>query len=605
MKLQKLSATNFQMLSDVVLDLAARPITLIGAANEQGKTSIADAIAFAFTGTASRVQLKKDYGQLVRDGAKKGQVSIEWDGGKARVNLPSGSHLSEGDIPKAIEYVLQANRFSSLDPDARRTFLFNLLDAKIGSAELATRLTAKKHDPVKIGACGLGSGAPAAHKIAKGKASEARAAWKAVTNEAYGETKAETWTPPEVAFDPEDLELARDALSKADLEVTELNQTQGTYRAQKDALLQRERHMDGLRERTAKHDRIKEKLAVDEAGLADISIKLEQSRVAAGELPGKKAPDDLAELADIARTVLATIGTTQLVSTLSGEIIAWDDELVTRIQHALDEHRAAYGAGVEPSAETRDLANLVEERSRAYSVMKNSVDNDRRDLAAAELAAIELAELQGKEVITVPLCPEADLVVARNKQVNQRNEVRRLEALESAFATRTQNINKAKAHHADAQAWEAIAADLAPDGIPGELLKEALKPFNARLRDTAMTTGWSQVHVDADMAITIEGRSYALGSVSAKWRADAVIAEAVAFLSGTKILVIDGMDVLDLNNRGIFMEWIDNRVSAGELDTVLIFATLKELPKGFPDTWALYWLDDGVLYDSVQQQQAA
>jgi len=605
MKLHNLTANNFQILRDINLNLGSRPITLIAADNEQGKTSLVDALILAFTGRATRVGAKKDYGQLVLDGAKKGQVSVEWEDGRARVNLPSGSHLSEGAMPAAIEYVLQAGRFSSLTPDARRTFLFGLLDAKIGAEELSRRLLEKGHALDKVVACELPSGAPAAHKTAKGKASEARAAWKAITNEVYGEVKAESWAPAEVAFDAAALDTARETLAGVDLTVSTLTQAQGAYRVHKEQAAARERRIAGLRETASHHARMVNKLATDEAGLSEAALKLEESRVAAGLLPKKSAPADLMAFVAIARQVMATVSTTQLVSTLSGEFIPWDGALIVSIQNALDEYQKHYGASVEPDAETRELASKVADREAAYTLMKNSVANDQRYLTAAELAAKELAELTTTEETPVPTSPEADLAIARASQEMVRKEVARLEMLERGVASREAHIEKARGHHADVKTWEALADDLAPDGIPCELLRDALRPFNGRLRETAMATGWKQTSITDDMGIWMDGRDYALGSETARWKADAAIAEAISHLSGTKILIIDRMDVLSLSNRGTFMEWIDTLVADGMLDTVLICATLKELPQGFPDTWSLHWLENGVLYDTVQQQQAA
>ena len=608
MKLNRLVISNYQIVSDVDLELGSRPIFLIAGPNEQGKTSISDAAYTAFTGKSLRVPLKKDFAQLVRDGAKKGQVSLEWDGGKARVNLPSGAHLSEGTIPPAIEYVLLANRFADLDPDARRAFLFKLLGAKIGVAELTRRLTLKKHAAEKISACGLSAGAETAHKLAKAKAAESRGAWKALTNEAYGETKGATWAPAPVAFDPETLAIARTTLATAEAKVADLTQQMGAYRIAKETAERQAKHIEGLRERASHHARHVAKLTTDEAELTACALKLEEARAAAAELGGKKAPADLAALVDIAEEVLALVGKTQLVSTLSGEIVPWDDGLITCIQNAIDQHKATYGTGAEPSVATRELAARVGERETAYNLMKNAVQNDRRDLSLSELAAKELAELPEGGQTAVPKSPEAELAIARADLQPIKMEVSQLEALERAATKRETLIAQAFKHHTDVLEWEALADDLAPDGIPGELLADALRPFNDRLRATAEATGWPQVRIDGDMTLTMDGRGYHLGSESARWRANAAIAEAVSHLSGTKILVIDRMDVLDLPNRAAFMGWIDALAEAGEIDTALIFATLKELPRGFPDSWALRWIENGVLYDNTNQptaQQAA
>jgi hypothetical protein len=49
--------------------------------------------------------------------------------------------------------------------------------------------------------------------------------------------------------------------------------------------------------------------------------------------------------------------------------------------------------------------------------------------------------------------------------------------------------------------------------------------------------------ITPDMAITAEGRAYSLLCESEKWRVDAMIAAAIAELSGVKVMMLDRMDV--------------------------------------------------------------
>ncbi|NIO39239.1 MAG: hypothetical protein GTO41_02970, partial [Burkholderiales bacterium] len=47
--------------------------------------------------------------------------------------------------------------------------------------------------------------------------------------------------------------------------------------------------------------------------------------------------------------------------------------------------------------------------------------------------------------------------------------------------------------------WVACADSLAPDGIPGEIVADRIKPLNDRLRHTAMQTEWPQTTVTPTM----------------------------------------------------------------------------------------------------------
>ena len=50
MKIESIGVSNFQMLTDININLAGTPICLIAGANEQGKSSLHEAIRFALTG---------------------------------------------------------------------------------------------------------------------------------------------------------------------------------------------------------------------------------------------------------------------------------------------------------------------------------------------------------------------------------------------------------------------------------------------------------------------------------------------------------------------------------------------------------------------------
>ncbi|MDR0703212.1 MAG: hypothetical protein LBF61_12595 [Azoarcus sp.] len=88
-------------------------------------------------------------------------------------------------------------------------------------------------------------------------------------------------------------------------------------------------------------------------------------------------------------------------------------------------------------------------------------------------------------------------------------------------------------------------------------------------------------------------RPYALLSESEKWRADAMLAETIANLSKIKLLVLDRFDVLDLKGREDLIAWLDILAQNGEIDTALIFGTLKALPTSLPKTIAAHWIENG------------
>jgi len=149
----------------------------------------------------------------------------------------------------------------------------------------------------------------------------------------------------------------------------------------------------------------------------------------------------------------------------------------------------------------------------------------------------------------------------------------------------------AKLTHELVLQWMQVAELLSPNGIPGEILADALGPMNDRMRHTASVTGWDQVSITPAMEIMIASRPYALGSESSQWRAQAAIAEAISFIGKIGLVCLDRIDVLDLPNRALLLKWIHS--IADDHSTILLFGTLKEPPQRLPPSFQLHWLDRG------------
>jgi len=74
----------------------------------------------------------------------------------------------------------------------------------------------------------------------------------------------------------------------------------------------------------------------------------------------------------------------------------------------------------------------------------------------------------------------------------------------------------------------------------------------------------------------------------------------VANLSGARLLVLDRMDVLDLQGRADLFAWLDVLATNGEIDSALVFGTLKALPADLPATVSGHWIENGVVAQPLQ-----
>ena len=522
----------------------------------------------ALTGESVRVALKKDYPQLVADGADSGVAAVTTDDGETyAVALPSGKGNHCG--AQALPYVLDAQRFVRLDHKERRTFLMGLMGVKITSAGICERLAARGCDSGMIVEIepALRLGFEAAATEAQGKARDQKAVWKSITGETYGEKKAEGWADQRAPeFNPQALADARAQMAALDADLEAAATRLGGLRAQAEHVASRSKRMDQLRAEAGRYAAIATKLAVDEADLARQSAAVAEAREAAAG-----GPSEIATPCPECGAALVIKGPALKIYT--------------------------------PPARTPDreaVAKLPGLES-ALAMLERTVENDKRDLAAADDAAKALAEL-GKSTDAAPSAEDLEAAENRNATLKgQRADMavglRALEDAEKAAAAAAGATERAALAHLSVMAWIKIADALAPDGIPGELLAEALGPINERL--IVAVDAWPRVAIAADMSVATRDpgeeswRDYRLLSESEQWRVGAVIAEAIAHLSGLRLLVLDRFDVLDLAGRGQLLVWMDMLAQDGEIDTALLFGTLKSAPGGLPETIAAHWVAAG------------
>ena len=533
----------------------------------------------ALTGETVRADLKKDYGRLVREGESSGLVEVGIDGAAtAWFSLPDGKSAPLTDYvpPQAMPYLLDAQRFARMPENDRRAFLFGLMGLSADGPAVRQRLEAKGCDAKKIEAIMpiLRAGFAAACEDAKGKATAAKGAWRAVTGETYGAKKAIAWKAVKPAHDAALLAETRSALTRVETEIeaatTHLGDLQGQARSSADQKVR----LAELREKAGQFARIQDKLNRDEAELKQWQEKVEETRSKASGAASKPQ--------------------------------TWPCPCCGVVL----EHRLADGALIEYKEPEHkadpDAIEKLPEYERALALMQSAVANGKRDLAVADGAVKALRELEDAGLIAPPADDELTAAIEllaklKHERSNHQAGIRLAEEAERAAAVADKKTADAGQHHADVEAWALIGDALAPDGIPGDMLSEALRPINARLAQSAADSGWLTAEIDADMGITTAdssgsvGRPYALLSESEKWRVDAMLAEAIANLSGLKLLVLDRFDVLDLQGRGDLLVWLEILASNGEIDTALIFGTLKALPAELPASIAAHWIENGVV----------
>lgn len=592
MRIANLHVENFLgvRMADVAL---AHPVHLFAGSNFAGKSSLRDAIALALTADLGRVSMKKEAAQLIHEGAEAACCEVIDANGEAfTVTLTAAGKITDSqkgrETDPALAYALDGQRFALLDDTGRRAMLFALTGTKVDTASVKARLAKRGCDAAKLERIAplLRAGMDAASKDAKSKATEAKGAWRAITGETYGSEKAKTWKAPVPEYDAKAATDVATELKHIDVAIGGWNQTIGALQAEQARRSQLQARLPALSELADKVHRIETKLTADKRNLSEAELALQLATAAAGQGVRAGLVHDLAQhLYDIARD--PNVAPLIDVVSINGTLTAYECE-----------HGPLDAAGGDPEA----MANLPAVRS-ARELMERAVAHSQRDLAAAlqardELQAItaELAEPFDSEGLAGATA-EAEKLQATRAQLLQRADT--LKAAKSAADAAEKKTSEAAKHAADVASWDQIGDALSPDGIPAEILADALGPVNDRLGQAAADTEWPRIEIGADMSITaaLHERPYRLMSESEKWRADAMIAEAIAHLSGVRLLVLDRFDVLDLKGRSELLGWLDVLAANGEIDTALVFGTLKGIPANLPATIGASWVEAGVVRD--------
>lgn len=598
MKLNRIEIRNVLGVAFAEIDLPT-PVAFFAGFNGSGKTSIAEAVRMALGGdlVARGVKLKKELKSLVHEGAKDGCAEvIHGDGTPTFALFPSGK-VTDEDVYRPspfLPFVCEPHRFAALDAQERRKALFALMKVKLDVKDVIERLKKRGVDEKKVDRVGplLKAGFEAAHDSAKLKGTEAKSAWRVVTGEVYGSEKAKDWAAEVPAFDAAAAAPLRAELEKLEADLEAGQQTLGAMQSEEKRRQEQRAKLPALEAKVESFQRVDNKLVVDRGGLAEWEQKLAAAKADAGQGKREGLIHDLAA----AVAYLLPFGQTPTDKEPTQEECDAEAAL-----SAYEREHGRIGAAGSPEAAAR-----IPEYQRARDMMANAVAAGERDLAEIQRAQAEHEAIQNALANDAGADPavraaaEADVAAKKARRAEIVTALDKLRVQQVAADAAAKKTADAAGHHADVVAWDLITTALAPDGIPGELLAEAIEPFNARLRQSADDAEWPVLKLGADMVIRqANGRPYQFFSEAEKWRADAMLAEAISNRSGLRFLMLDRFDVLDNKGRADALAWVDVLAREKEIDTVLMFGTLKSVPD-LPATFTAHWVQRGEIAELAE-----
>jgi DNA repair exonuclease SbcCD ATPase subunit len=591
MKITHVNIRHFLGLESLDLHLQA-PVNLVVGPNEAGKSSVRDAVLWCLTGQARGLKTHQEQAALIRDGGKAAEVSITLDDGRtiARRKTPKTPAAASGDSEQlpGISPAILCDPFTFLDwPEtARRELLFKLIPGLTPTTEgIASRLLNHLH-PGKEKTVGLDSaefeaidrlaalaakqGFPQAEKEAVAMRREAKRLKESLAQAKEPEPKL---TLGERAYVISDVD--RDAVAAALKDLQE----------KRDALLKAKGRREADSDRAAA---IEKELAALKAQLPDPPRKglreewLEEVDTLAPEREKIQSALEALGKKESFPDICPVIRSTQIPCPKAGEKIGGpaDPAEVQELQGKLAEIEKALDEA---------MVNLtdVEAQGKLHKAVTDKI---------AKLEK-ELAGLQKED-----LSDDTDeQVAALDRRLDNGRAL--LHAVQK-FWTEKEWADQAKAQLEAAEKeialYDALAKALAPDGIPSQMIAEALGPVNDLLAvASAQLFPGRDLALTGDLDIELSGSPFATLSKSARFRVGVAFQYVLAKLAGERLLLIDEADILDPLNRAALTDFL---LSIREdFDTIMVFATSSQAHASpYPDI-QVWWLAAGRIAPVVQK----
>jgi hypothetical protein len=486
-------------------DIELAPLALIAGQNEQGKSSLAQAVRAGLTGTAIPIQgvAKKDAKLLVREGAEGGRVHVKDDDGHdAGIEWPKCTVVGDR---KSSDFAVGLRHLFDLDEKERANVLAGYINSKptvedLNAAMEDAQYAQKSIDQVWASVTGP-EGWDGTHKKAKEHGTVQKAKWEATTGEKYGAQKAVDWKPQGYPADlPADPRGGLEAaLARAKQELERLIGLAAVAKSD----------IDGLRKKASSIAVLEKKAAAAKAEKDKLSKAYDEwTRKPYPQIPSPpvQCPNCSANLKIVNGTGLAEALNAPTVKEIS------DAKL------AVQQHQQSLAAAKQAFEAAYDIHQQVE-----------------RDLREANAAKSELDGLsdRGGEVAT-----DQQVSDARAAADTAQKALSAYDAATTAAYLHTQIVKNA-----------ALVEILAPDGLRKRKLASGLKAFNDYLAIACQGAKWPVVRLDENLNPHYGTRPVWAASASGQWRARVVVQLVMAKMDESAAVVIDEADILDQKGR--------------------------------------------------------
>jgi hypothetical protein len=582
--LKGLSITEFMAIAKLELEFTA-PLNFICGQNEAGKSSIRDALLWGFTGQARGLKTHADQASLIREGAKAAEVSIYLTDGHAftRRKTQKTAAAIMGDIPDiglSPALLFDPYTFLSWPEDQRRELLFkvipglnpteqNVFDRLIRwpAVEAITSNDGLPPSDIirSIAKMASSHGFPGVEKECVTKRREAkrvRDTYKDATE------PAKTITIDGHEFDIPTLNLPAIKATLKDLQ------------QEKDDL---------LRQKGAGETRAKRL----------VTIKGQLEKIGTPALP---PADDFIRLSqqDIQDTKNALEVNAKEIEQAAVENQSFPAICPAITLEQIPCPKAGQKVGVEPTA-PGVLEALMQNRQGlakklgTFMAEQGNIKSKVETYKALMAKKVNLEEEQTRLQSEPEAGADLDAEIATRQRRIERGQAfdRAVYDYNLALERYQDTLAKLAAAEQEVIIYDALQKALSPDGIPSQMIAEALDGIN-ELLEMAATYFFPgrYLHLTGELDIVLQNSPYVTLSKSAKYRVGIAFQYALARLTGARILLIDEADILD----GIHQTELVNFLlfALMDFDQIIAFAT-GDMAAAWTDdprsqSW---WLENG------------
>lgn len=620
MKIEKIELQNFKCFKNLSLQLD-RPINFVFGKNASGKSTISEALSLALTGRVNGFSLNwKDRVELSGNGTDF-KITVDLEGNRIihRAELrdctPKPDTISRrlNASKEMLSSLFDSSHFLSLHPDEKKRLIFDLLDLKVTRSNIKKKLKSwLKERPGILEKYQVNPEEDLLKVLEKVPDSLEEGYKEAFDERRITKRELKKLAPiedlPEVSED-----TLKDEIERLKDELLTLNQRLGERRGIK--RYEREQIEAEIKEIRAELERVEDEIQGFKPGKASQRLsELQKKR-------DEKEKDAGALISEIDSTI-EKIREVRFKKDSEGRIISklrdFDGNCPLFETPIRCKTKEVISAAVELKQkeasyekQIKDLLKKEEELRSEYkareeelrridqeiSELEESISANQKNLKLRDELNERLKTLKNRLTECREDDPSEDEIKHRIKEIEAQLEEKK------ALLLRLEQNEKKKVLLHKLNTLEVLVQAFSPKGIMEDLLSKATESLNATLTEAMkrLTGGRYSLEMsindDLDIHLIDHHRgtktSIKYASASERFRAGVVIQYVLSSLTGLRFMLIDGVDILDQENKGFFFNFI--KEVKDEFDTILAFCTIGKYPPRNPNLSDIdFWIiEDG------------